>query len=36
MKIEGCRAHLAAAIEENLALNGEVTRLDGALRMAPR
>jgi hypothetical protein len=29
-------AHLAAAIEENLALNGEVIRLDGALRMAPR
>ena len=23
-------------LEENLALNGEVTRLDGALRMAPR
>jgi NAD(P)-dependent dehydrogenase (short-subunit alcohol dehydrogenase family) len=29
-------AHLAAAIVENLALNGEVIRLDGALRMAPR
>ena len=29
-------AHLAAAIVENMALNGEVIRLDGALRMAPR
>ena len=29
-------AHLAAAIIENVALNGEVIRLDGALRMAPR
>ncbi len=29
-------AHLAASIIENLALNGEVIRLDGALRMAPR
>jgi NAD(P)-dependent dehydrogenase (short-subunit alcohol dehydrogenase family) len=29
-------AHLAAAIVENLALNGDVIRLDGALRMAPR
>jgi NAD(P)-dependent dehydrogenase (short-subunit alcohol dehydrogenase family) len=29
-------ADLAAAIVENLALNGEVIRLDGALRMAPR
>jgi NAD(P)-dependent dehydrogenase (short-subunit alcohol dehydrogenase family) len=29
-------AQLAAAIIENLALNGEVIRLDGALRMAPR
>ena len=29
-------AHLAATIIENLALNGEVIRLDGALRMAPR
>ena len=29
-------AQLAAAIVENLALNGEVIRLDGALRMAPR
>jgi NAD(P)-dependent dehydrogenase (short-subunit alcohol dehydrogenase family) len=29
-------AHLAAAIVENGALNGEVIRLDGALRMAPR
>ncbi len=29
-------AHLAASIVENLALNGEVIRLDGALRMAPR
>ena len=29
-------AHLAAAIVENVALNGEVIRLDGALRMAPR
>lgn len=29
-------APLAAAIVENLALNGEVIRLDGALRMAPR
>ena len=29
-------AHLAAAIVENIALNGEVIRLDGALRMAPR
>jgi NAD(P)-dependent dehydrogenase (short-subunit alcohol dehydrogenase family) len=29
-------AHLAASIVENPALNGEVIRLDGALRMAPR
>jgi NAD(P)-dependent dehydrogenase (short-subunit alcohol dehydrogenase family) len=29
-------AHLAACIVENGALNGEVIRLDGALRMAPR
>jgi NAD(P)-dependent dehydrogenase (short-subunit alcohol dehydrogenase family) len=29
-------AHLAASIVENLSLNGEVIRLDGALRMAPR
>jgi NAD(P)-dependent dehydrogenase (short-subunit alcohol dehydrogenase family) len=29
-------AHLAATIVENIALNGEVIRLDGALRMAPR
>jgi len=29
-------AHLACAIVENIALNGEVIRLDGALRMAPR
>ncbi|HWI12380.1 MAG TPA: SDR family NAD(P)-dependent oxidoreductase [Burkholderiaceae bacterium] len=29
-------AQLCAAIVENLALNGEVIRLDGALRMAPR
>jgi NAD(P)-dependent dehydrogenase (short-subunit alcohol dehydrogenase family) len=29
-------AELAAAIVENLSLNGEVIRLDGALRMAPR
>lgn len=29
-------AQLAAAIIENLSLNGEVIRLDGALRMAPR
>lgn len=29
-------AALAAAIVENAALNGEVIRLDGALRMAPR
>jgi len=29
-------AHLAASIIENLSLNGEVIRLDGALRMAPR
>lgn len=29
-------AHLAASIVENSALNGEVIRLDGALRMAPR
>ncbi|HZV93358.1 MAG TPA: SDR family NAD(P)-dependent oxidoreductase [Caldimonas sp.] len=29
-------AHLACAIVENPALNGEVIRLDGALRMAPR
>jgi NAD(P)-dependent dehydrogenase (short-subunit alcohol dehydrogenase family) len=29
-------AHLAASICENTALNGEVIRLDGALRMAPR
>lgn len=29
-------AHLAASIVENVALNGEVIRLDGALRMAPR
>jgi len=28
--------HLAASIVENLSLNGEVIRLDGALRMAPR
>jgi len=29
-------AHLAASIVENIALNGEVIRLDGALRMAAR
>jgi NAD(P)-dependent dehydrogenase (short-subunit alcohol dehydrogenase family) len=29
-------AHLACAIAENPMLNGEVVRLDGALRMAPR
>ena len=29
-------AQLAASIVENLALNGEVIRIDGALRMAPR
>jgi len=29
-------AHLALAIVENTTLNGEVIRLDGALRMAPR
>jgi NAD(P)-dependent dehydrogenase (short-subunit alcohol dehydrogenase family) len=29
-------AQLAASIIENIALNGEVIRLDGALRMAPR
>jgi len=29
-------AKLAASIIENMALNGEVIRLDGALRMAPR
>jgi hypothetical protein len=29
-------AQLAAAIVENLELNAEVIRLDGALRMAPR
>jgi NAD(P)-dependent dehydrogenase (short-subunit alcohol dehydrogenase family) len=29
-------AHLAASIVENRSLNGEVIRLDGALRMAPR
>jgi NAD(P)-dependent dehydrogenase (short-subunit alcohol dehydrogenase family) len=29
-------ARLAASIVENIALNGEVIRLDGALRMAPR
>ena len=29
-------ARLAAGIVENLSLNGEVIRLDGALRMAPR
>ena len=29
-------AQLAAGIVENIALNGEVIRLDGALRMAPR
>ena len=29
-------AHLALAIVENITLNGEVIRLDGALRMAPR
>ena len=29
-------AHLAASIVENIALNGETIRLDGALRMAPR
>jgi NAD(P)-dependent dehydrogenase (short-subunit alcohol dehydrogenase family) len=29
-------AQLAASIIQNLSLNGEVIRLDGALRMAPR
>jgi hypothetical protein len=29
-------AHLCASIVENASLNGEVIRLDGALRMAPR
>lgn len=29
-------AHLAVSIIENVALNGEVIRLDGALRLAPR
>jgi NAD(P)-dependent dehydrogenase (short-subunit alcohol dehydrogenase family) len=29
-------ANLAAHIVTNLSLNGEVIRLDGALRMAPR
>jgi len=29
-------AHLAASVVENMSLNGEVIRLDGALRMAPR
>ena len=29
-------AQLAAGIIHNLSLNGEVIRLDGALRMAPR
>jgi NAD(P)-dependent dehydrogenase (short-subunit alcohol dehydrogenase family) len=29
-------AQLAAAIVENTMINGEVIRLDGALRMAPR
>jgi NAD(P)-dependent dehydrogenase (short-subunit alcohol dehydrogenase family) len=29
-------AQLAASIVENMSLNGEVIRLDGALRMAPR
>jgi len=29
-------AHLASAIVENTTLNGEVIRLDGGLRMAPR
>ena len=29
-------AHLAATIVENMALNGEVIRLDGALRVGPR
>ena len=29
-------AHLCATIVENMSLNGEVIRLDGALRMAPR
>ena len=29
-------ARLAASIVENSMLNGEVIRLDGALRMAPR
>jgi len=29
-------AHLASSIIENMSLNGEVIRLDGALRMAPR
>jgi NAD(P)-dependent dehydrogenase (short-subunit alcohol dehydrogenase family) len=29
-------AHLACAIAENPMLNGEVIRLDGALRMAPK
>ncbi|HJV59891.1 MAG TPA: 3-hydroxyacyl-CoA dehydrogenase, partial [Albitalea sp.] len=29
-------AQLASTIVENLSLNGEVIRLDGALRLAPR
>ena len=29
-------AHLVRAIVENPMLNGEVVRLDGAIRMAPR
>ena len=29
-------AQLCASIVENLSLNGEVIRLDGALRLAPR
>ena len=29
-------AHLAQSILENAMLNGEVIRLDGAIRMAPR
>jgi 3-hydroxyacyl-CoA dehydrogenase/3-hydroxy-2-methylbutyryl-CoA dehydrogenase len=29
-------AHLAQSIIENVMLNGETIRLDGAIRMAPR
>ncbi|MGD0557436.1 MAG: hypothetical protein ABSA93_20960 [Streptosporangiaceae bacterium] len=32
----GDYAHLAVSVLENPYLNGETTRLDGAIRMAPR